>query len=138
MVKFLFINMCCILFTAQVVMATEIVYTPINPNFGGNPNNASMLMSEAEAINTFKDPAAVDPFAKLGPLEQFNTSLQQFVLNQIAASVTGQIIDANGNLIPGTISTQDFIISIVDLGGGALEISTTDVNTGQTTSFQVN
>lgn len=132
------LNMYCLLITVQVVMATEIVYTPINPNFGGNPNNASMLMSEAEAINTFKDSAAVNPFAQLSPLEQFNTNLQQFVLNQIAASVTGQIIDANGNLIPGTISTQDFIISIVDLGGGALEINTTDVNTGQTTSFQVN
>lgn len=118
--------------------ATEIIYTPINPNFGGNPGNASMLLSEAEAINTFTDPSAVNPFAKLSPLDQFNANLQQFVLNQIAASVTGQIIDANGNLIPGTITTQDFIISIIDLGGGALQITTTDVNTGQTTSFVVN
>ena len=120
------------------LQASEIIYTPVNPNFVGKPGNASMLMSEAEAINKFKDPAAVNPFAKLSPLDQFNSNLQQFVLNQIAASVTSQIIDANGNLIPGTIETQQFSISIAaNATTGGLTISTTDKTTGQTTSFEV-
>ena len=36
--------------------ATELVYYPINPSFGGNPNNAPGLMSIAQAQNGFKAP----------------------------------------------------------------------------------
>ncbi|MDQ6965607.1 MAG: curli assembly protein CsgF, partial [Mariprofundaceae bacterium] len=87
--------------------AGQQVYTPVNPSFGGSPNNASGLLANANAQNNYKDPAAVNALKKLTPLQQFNQNLQQFVLNRVAASVTGQIIAANGTLKPGTITTTD-------------------------------
>ena len=119
--------------------AGELVYTPINPAFGGNPLNGSFLLNEAQLEDNFKDPEASSAAARsLGtPLEQFNQSLQRTILNRIASAVTGSVVDANGNLIPGTIQTTDFTISIVDLGGGLLQITTTDKASGQSTSFQV-
>jgi len=119
--------------------AEQIVYTPVNPSFGGNPNNASGLLANANAQNNYKDPAAVNALKKLTPLQQFNTNLQQFVLNRIAASVTANIIGPGGALKPGTISTQDFTIVVAQPAGvgGPLTVTTTDINTGQTTFFQV-
>jgi len=124
--------------SAGTAFAEQIVYRPINPSFGGSPSNSSGLLANANAQNNFKDPAAVNALKKLSPLQQFQQNLQQFVLNRIAASVTGSIIGANGTLIPGTINTQDFTIQVVSLGGTALKITTTDKNTGQVTFFQVN
>ncbi|MEI8640394.1 curli assembly protein CsgF [Pseudoalteromonas sp. Hal099] len=36
--------------------ATEIIYTPINPSFGGNPLNATMLLSKAQAQKQTQSP----------------------------------------------------------------------------------
>ena len=35
--------------------ASQLVYQPINPSFGGNPMNGSMLMSKAQAQNKHKE-----------------------------------------------------------------------------------
>ncbi len=130
---------CLCFLAASMTYAGELVYTPVNPAFGGNPLNGSFLLNEAQLQDTYKDPQATSAAARsLGtPLEQFNQSLQRTILNRIASAVTGSVVDANGNLIPGTIQTTDFIIAIVDLGGGVLQITTTDKSTGQSTSFQV-
>jgi len=118
--------------------ATQLIYQPINPNFGGAPANGTNMLAEANAIDTFTDPNAPAPYVAKSSLQQFQENLQQFILNRVASSVTGQIIDPAGNLVPGTITTQDFIIDVVSLGGGGMKIVTTDKNSGQTTSFQIN
>jgi len=138
MKRMLFLMALVFAFSQGTAIAGQQVYTPINPNFGGSPNNASGLLANANAQNTFKDPAAVNALKKLSPLAQFQQNLQQFVLNRIAASVTGSIIGANGTLKAGTVTTTDFIIQTIALGGGALKIITTDRKTGQATFFQVN
>jgi len=138
MKKIMFACVACIALGAVDASAEQLVYTPVNPNFGGNPNNAAALLAGANAQNNYKDPAAVNALAQLTPLQQFNQNLQQFVLNRVAASVTGNIVNAAGALVPGTISTTDFTIQVIDLGGGSLKVVTTDKNTGQSTYFQVN
>jgi curli production assembly/transport component CsgF len=117
--------------------AGDLIYVPINPAFGGNPLNGTFLLNEANAQNTYEDPRAAEARLQQSALEQFNQSLQRTILNRIASAVTGNVVDAGGNLIPGTIETSDFTIDIVDLGGGVLEITTTDKLTGQSTVFQV-
>ena len=42
----------CALSGGQAI-ASELVYTPVNPNFGGNPFNAAPLQSSAEAQKQF-------------------------------------------------------------------------------------
>jgi len=119
--------------------AGPIVYQPVNPAFGGNPLNGTFLLNEAQLQNSYKDPnaASANAAAQKTPLQQFQDSLERAILNRIAQAVTGGIVDSQGHLIPGTIQTADFTITIVDLGGGILQITTTDKSTGQSTVFEV-
>jgi len=113
-------------------LASGLIYTPVNPTFGGSPLNGSYLLGMAQANNHFQ---ATTP--QLSQLDQFNKTLQQTILSRIASSISSGIVDSKGNLIPGELDTQNFSISIVDLGNGTLQITTTDKTTGQSTSFEV-
>jgi curli production assembly/transport component CsgF len=119
--------------------ATELVYTPVNPSFGGSPLNGSVLLSAAQAQNKTKDPDAPKPLTSTQQtsLQQFNDILERSVLSRLASAATSGIMGANGQLIPGTVSTGNFNIQISDLGGGMLQVTTTDKVTGASTSFQV-
>lgn len=119
--------------------ATNLVYTPVNPNFGGSPLNGPNLLNEANAQNYYKSngASANGGVKQLTPLQQFQQELEQAVLARIAQSVTGSIVNAQGQLVPGTIQTADFIITIVQISPGVLQITTTDKSTGQSTSFEV-
>jgi curli production assembly/transport component CsgF len=120
--------------------ATEIVYTPVNPSFGGNPLNGTVLMNSANAQNEYTDPRLEETLSRLtgrSQLDLFNQRLQALILDRIASSISGSLFDASGNLVPGQIETSTFIISIVDIGGGLLLITTTDKVTGASTSFEI-
>lgn len=124
----------------QAASATQLIYTPVNPTFGGNPLNGNYLLSKAQATNTHKpsvDDGDLGGLEDQTPLQQFNESLQRSILSRIAASATSSIIGADGTLKPGIVNTPDFTITVVDSGGGMLTITTTDKATGASTSFQV-
>lgn len=121
----------------SIANATELVYTPVNPAFGGSPLNGPVLLNAAQSQNKHRDPD--DLSAQLRDrtaLEQFNDSLQRSVLSQLASAATSSVM-SNGKLIPGTVQTGDFKIVISDMGGGVLQITTTDKITGASTTFQV-
>jgi curli production assembly/transport component CsgF len=71
------------------------------------------------------------------PLEQFNETLERQVINRLTMAATSKIMGPNGQPIPGTLETDNFIISIADLGGGMLSVTTTDKLTGTSTNFIV-
>jgi curli production assembly/transport component CsgF len=121
------------------VYAGELVYTPVNPAFGGNPLNGSVLLNSAQAQNRTKDPDAPAPAqsSQQTSLQQFNDILERSVLSRLASAATSGIMGSNGQLVPGTVNTGNFTIQISDLGGGLLQVTTTDKATGQSTSFQV-
>jgi curli production assembly/transport component CsgF len=118
-------------------VATELVYQPVNPAFGGSPLNGAVLLNNAQAQNKTKDPDAPSLHPK-SALQQFNDTLQRSILSQLASAATSKVIGADGLLVPGSVETGDFRISIVDTGDGMLTITTTDKTTGASTSFQVN
>ena len=126
---------------APPVQATELVYTPINPSFGGNPNNGVVLLNSANATNKHKDGSASLSSGALlqkTPLQTFNDNLERAILGQLAASASQKLLGgANGGLAPGVVETGNFTIRISDLGGGALQVTTTDRVTGVSTAFQV-
>lgn len=125
---------------AGLTNATEIVYVPNNPSFGGSPLNGPVLLNSANAQNRHTDPAVNRALSALGArtsLDQFNQRLQSLILDRIATSISGNLFDVNGNLQPGTIDTSGFSITIIDQGGGMLLITTTDKTTGASTSFQI-
>jgi len=52
-------KICLVAFTCLCITqahATELVYEPINPSFGGNPLYSAHLLGVANAINDHKPP----------------------------------------------------------------------------------
>ncbi|HLV28861.1 MAG TPA: curli assembly protein CsgF [Burkholderiaceae bacterium] len=124
---------------AGQAVATEMVYYPRNPSFGGNPAYGNVLLNSAMATKTHRDPGLDDRsgLEDKSPLEQFNETLERQVVNRLTTAATSKIIGPNGNLIPGNLETDNFIINIADLGNGMLNVTTTDKLTGASTSFIV-
>lgn len=129
----------CLAFLVSGAAATELVYVPVNPSFGGNPGNGPGLLGSASATNKHTADSGLGgpSFLNQSPLDQFNQTLERTVLSQLASSATSKLIGTDGKLMPGTFSTSNFTITIVDAGGGMLNITTTDKTTGTSTSFAV-
>ena len=132
-IRFCILSSICLGLSASV-QGSELIYTPVNPSFGGNPLNGTVLLNNAQAQNDYKDPELeVDAT----PLEEFNERLQRSVLNRLTNSIASNFVDSQGNLIPGETETEDFIISVIDEGNGLVTVTTTDRITGDSTQFTV-
>ncbi|WAT02498.1 curli production assembly/transport protein CsgF [Rouxiella chamberiensis] len=107
----------------------NMVFQFVNPNFGGNPNNGSFLLNEANAQNSYKDPDAYD-FDTSTPsaLDNFSTALQ----SQLLSGLMGNISQGK----PGRLVTQDFIVDVQNTDG-QLVMNVTDRSTGKTSTIQV-
>ena len=114
-----------------LVQATELVYTPVNPSFGGNPLNGTWLLNNAQAQNNYDDPDLKNRTAVPGTsaLERFTSQLQSRLLGQVLDNIS------SGN--SGSLSTDAFIVNVVD-DSGALTIEVTDRSTGEVSEIQVN
>lgn len=74
------------------VDASELVYTPINPSFGGNPFYSAHLLGIATAQNKYKDPTAI---TSSDPASQFLRTLQSRLLSSLATQITDVIFGEN-------------------------------------------
>jgi curli production assembly/transport component CsgF len=89
--------------------ASELVYTPINPSFGGNPFNSSHLLGVATAQSKYKDPTALN---SSDPASQFLRTLQSRLLSSLATQITDVIFGDNAQQ-SGLIRFGDQEISFV-------------------------
>lgn len=107
----------------------SMVFQFVNPNFGGNPNNGSFLLNEAQAQNSYKDPDSYD-FGTSGTsaLDNFTASIQ----SQLLGTLMGNINQGK----PGRLVTQDFIVDIQNTDG-QLVMNVTDRQTGKVSTIQV-
>lgn len=124
--------------TTMTANASELIYTPINPAFGGNPMNGAVLLNEAQAINNYKDPALAAQ--QKTPGQQFSDALQRSMISRLSFSAASGLVDAQGNLVATAqpLQTADFSITITNLAGtGNMQVTAVDRVTGQTTSFNV-
>jgi len=134
---------CCLVAASlgfSTTYATELIYYPVNPSFGGSPLNGPVLLNSAQAQNKYTDPDSGSARAGISqktPLEQFNETLERSILNRLASSASASISGPGFGLQPGTVETGNFIIDIIDLGGGQLRITTTDKINGTSSSFEV-
>ena len=92
--------------------ADQLIYTPVNPTFGGNPNNAPGLLAIANAQNDFKAP--VPEVVVLTPLQKFNQSLLNSVLSRLNTKLLGELFSGdNGSLAVGsTIQSGNYEIKV--------------------------
>lgn len=110
--------------------AQQLVYSPKNPAFGGNPNNTAHLVNTATAQNKTVDPDAVDRFGRSSQsdLESFTASLNSQLLNQLSRNLVdlqfgeGEIEDgsyAAGNFQIDIANTlEGVVVTILDTTGG--------------------
>ena len=119
------------------VLAGELLYVPVNPNFGGNPFNAGPLQTNAASQNSFTDPS--DPAALLGlGSVSPDDALESLLQTQLATSRLNTIVDPNGFFIVGTTLTTGTSTFAVTAGTGGNNIVTVTNNaTGGVSIFLV-
>lgn len=112
----------------HVAAAGTLVYTPINPSFGGNPLNGSTLLSQAQAQNQFTQSNSSSAGAQAqspGQIfaQELTSQLYASLANQITTAIFGQ------NAAPsGTFSFEGTTITYQHVGGN-IEISINDGST---------
>jgi len=120
----------------------EIVYRPVNPNFGGSPLNGQHLLSNATLQDDHEDPRAQSSLAQrsaasLRAGDGFQDRVDRLVLNQLSRQILGNLTDPDtGLLVPGTIDTGISTIEITDLGA-ELEVVITNNASGEATRILV-
>jgi len=116
-----------LILAAGPASAQQLVYTPINPQFGGNPFNATQLEADASAQNQYKNTGGT----------QNETQAQLFaqeLQSQLLASLANQVAQAifGPNAAPsGTFSFGGETVSFTR-GLGEITITITDPTGAQT------
>lgn len=132
-----------ILFSSSLT-ASELVYTPINPSFGGSPLNGSFLMGKAQAQNKHKAKISEKTYA-----EKFQESLERAYINKMVREITdlsfGETCDAatDPNCDPSVFSEDstfvsgDYQIQIITSNADSITVEITHSITGEVTVIEV-
>lgn len=96
----------------------QLVYTPKNPAFGGDPFHYTWLLNSANAQNKFEDPN--NQFGDLGDFNSLNESLNnQLLQQQFGNQIPGVGTSTNGNLEYEVFeSIEGLLINILDITTG--------------------
>jgi curli production assembly/transport component CsgF len=115
--------------------ATELVYVPVNPSFGGSPLNGPFLLGQAEAQNKFKDKTGFES----DPFDDFNESLQRRILSAFANKVVNNVdgtAKPEDQLKDGEYLIGDFLINVTTTGDG-VNVVISDPLTGRRTEIDI-
>lgn len=116
---------------------SELVWSPINPSFGGNPYSAQWLLSSAQAQNNIKDPSRETRTSGYSrdPLENFKESLNRSILSRLSRQVTSDIF-GESSLEEGHYEIGDYAIDVSPADDG-VHIDIFDNATGNETTVVV-
>ncbi len=109
---------------SSAVSAGTIIYTPVNPAFGGSPLNGSWLLSQAQAQNQFTQAPSSAATAGLSQGQQFASELTSQLYASLANQITQAIFGPNAQT-SGTYSFGGTTVSFQTVGG-QIEISVND------------
>ncbi|WP_116770665.1 curli production assembly/transport component CsgF [Maribacter litoralis] len=110
----------------------QFVYTPKNPNFGGDTFNYQWLLSSANAQNSFTADNSFDNDSS--ELEDFQESLNRQLLSELTRSVFDS--ELGDGLEPGTFNVGSLLLEVFESGEG-LVINILDTSTGEQTQIIV-
>ena len=113
--------------------AQELVYTPVNPSFGGDSFNSAHLLGIANAQNDYTDPDKAP--SGNSQVDQFLRQLQSRLLSSLAAQVNDAIFGENPQE-SGTITFGDQTITFVRLVD-SVSLTITDNTTGAITEISI-
>ena len=106
--------------------ATEIVYTPINPSFGGNPLTGNFLLQKAQSQNAHKAESAGLSF-----VDKFQDALERNIINSLTRRI------ADGELVEGIYNTGEFQVEVNSGTDGSVIVQITNLATGEVTIITI-
>ncbi|MDA8621304.1 curli assembly protein CsgF [Psychrosphaera sp.] len=124
-------------------IASDLIYKPVNPSFGGNPLNGSFLLSKAQAQNTHKAPVVQQSYA-----DRFQASLERAYINKLVREITdlsfGETCDPADTTCEPSLLDQDsiftsgdHIIEVITTNADTITISVTNSVTGEITIIEI-
>lgn len=108
------------------ISATEIVYTPINPSFGGNPLIGNFLLQKAQSQNAHKAESAGLSF-----VDKFQDALERNIINSLTRRI------ADGELVEGIYNTGEFQVEVNSGTDGSVIVHITNLATGELTIITI-
>ena len=125
-----------LLLSSYSVCASQLVYTPINPNFGGSPFNGPFLLNQATLQNQYSAlPKPSSPQKNPSAAQSFAQRIENALLSQAASQLAGQILGPNA-LPSGSFSSNGTTISWQTING-EVTITIVDGSTGGTTTITI-
>ena len=132
-----------LLLTPVTALATELVYEPINPSFGGNPLNGSFLLSKANSQNAHSAPLSERSYD-----ERLQESLERAYINRIVREITDiafgeQEYDEDGNPIDSIFNRDsifvsgDFQVELITSNPDSIVVNITNLLTGEVTVVEI-
>jgi len=125
------------LMPADTATATELVWVPINPSFGGYAANATWLMASAQAQNSHVEKAA--PYTRPDPMDDFEYTLKRSYLSALSRKIMDEAFGEEGLIPEGETEAHytfgDYTIDITT--NGVITITMTDIVTGDTTVVEI-
>ena len=126
--------------TVSVTGASELVWIPINPSFGGYAGNASWLMAAAQAQNDHIEKSDPYTYTRPDPFEDFEYTLKRSYLSRLSSAIIDEAFGEGEGLLPeGETEAQytvgDYTIHIT--ANGVISVVITDILTGDTTTVEV-
>lgn len=119
-----------LLSTAHLANASEMRYTPVNPNFGGFPANGGYLLSNADVQNQHK-PDKTN--ATSG--QNFASTITNSLLNRIAFNIADQIYGENA-ADSGHFVLNDTLLDF-RRENGQIIVNIKNSTTGETTTLEL-
>ena len=115
-----------LLLGCATVSATELVYTPISPSFGGNPLNGNFLLQKAQSQNAHKADSA-----QLSFVDKFRDALERNIINSLTRR------NADGEIVEGVYNTGEYLIEVSNGTDGSVIVNTTNLETGEITIITI-
>jgi len=106
--------------------ATELVYTPINPSFGGNPMNGNFLLQKAQMQNAHQPAVDEKTF-----VDKFREALERNIINTLTRRI------ADGEMVEGVYNTGEFNVVVSLDTDGSIIVQITRIETGEVTIIRM-
>lgn len=102
--------------------ATQLVYEPINPSFGGNPMNGSFLLQKAQSQNAHRPETSQRSF-----VQRFQEQLERNIINSLTRRI------ADGDLVEGIYNTGEYTVEVMGQPDGSVLVYITNNASGEVT-----
>lgn len=115
--------------------SSELVYTPINPSFGGSALNGSFLLSKAQAQNKNKASQSKKSFE-----EKISDAIERATISDIVSKYKDTVLGENAvfnSEEDSTFLSGDYQIDILSANSDSITIEITDLLTGKVTIIEI-